>query len=155
MWSTCCKALNATPASKGTSGKARARALVSLTPALVLADQERQGSGYATCWQGMVRGDTCAPPRIPHRSLLKCSRALGVTGVAVSTSISSPFRPSRQTSAATSWVISDTWSSSRTCSLMQFLARKRKRGGAADQLSRLPPAHLLFCCHPGCSPELL
>lgn len=47
-------------------------------------------------------------------SLLKCSRALGVTGVEVSTSISSPFSPSRHTSAATSWLISATWSSSRT-----------------------------------------
>lgn len=101
----------------------------------------------------MVRGDTCAPPRIPHRSLLKCSRALGVTGVAVSTSISSPFRPSRQTSAATSWVISDTWSSSRTCSLMQFLARKRKREGAADPLSRLPPAHLMLQLSPRLQPR--
>lgn len=76
-----------------------------------------------------------------HRSLLKCSRALGVTGVAVSTNISSPFRPSRQTSAATSWVISDTWSSSRTCSRMQFLARKReRRGGPADKHPSSPPA---------------
>lgn len=58
--------------------------------------------------------------------------------MAVSTSISRPFRPSRQTSAATSWVISDTWSSSRTCSRMQFLARKRNKGGPADQLLRSP-----------------
>lgn len=59
-------------------------------------------------------------------SLLKCSRALGVTGVEVSTNISKPFSPSRHISAATSWLISATWSSSRTCSLMQFRARRTK-----------------------------
>lgn len=105
------------------------------------------------CWCLLTRhgkkGQWKPAPSPPHshRSLLKCSRALGVTGVAVSTNISSPFRPSRQTSAATSWVISDTWSSSRTCSRMQFLARKRrKRGGPADKLpgSLWPGAFMLL-----------
>lgn len=53
---------------------------------------------------------------------MKCSRALGVTGVEVRTSISRPFRPSLHTSAATSWLTSLTWSSSNTCRRMQFLA---------------------------------
>lgn len=105
----------------------------------------------------MVRRDSGTCPLHFHYSLLKCSRALGVTGVAVSTNISRPFRPSRQTSAATSWVISDTWSSSRTCSRMQFLARKRrKRGGPADKVPRSPLAQCPrapACYHLGCSPK--
>lgn len=59
-------------------------------------------------------------------SLLKWSRALGVTGVEVRTNISRPFKPSLQTSAATSWLISLTWSNSSTCRRMQFLAAVEK-----------------------------
>lgn len=57
---------------------------------------------------------------------MKWSRAFGVTGVEVSTSISRPFKPSLQTSAATSWLISLTWSNSNTCRRMQFLAAERE-----------------------------
>lgn len=45
-----------------------------------------------------------------------------MTGVEVNTSISRPFKPSLQTSAATSWLISLTWSNSNTWRRMQFLA---------------------------------
>lgn len=67
-------------------------------------------------------------------SLLKWRRALGVTGVEVSTSISRPFKPSLQTSAATSWLISLTWSNSNTCRRMQFRAVVGWRWGNGSKI---------------------
>lgn len=67
-------------------------------------------------------------------SLLKWRRALGVTGVEVSTSISRPFKPSLQTSAATSWLISLTWSNSNTCRRMQFRAVVGWRWGSGSKI---------------------